>query len=212
MVTENAPPEAAELIKRRRSDPPIMKKRKSGKDGPSVFRFKARLFRHPKTTEAGGSATLLLDVPDVVSKKARSSGMTTIEGSINGHPFRASLESNTSEGHWLPVNKAMREGAGADEGDTVQLAILEPEPEPRIPADLRVALSASDKAKGLWEDLTPIGRTDWIRWVVSAKQPETRGRRIRRTVEQLSSGKRRPCCVNVYEFMMRYIPTNVSRR
>jgi len=187
-----------------------MKKLKTGKSGPSVIRFKARLFRCPKTANTG-SAILLLNVPEVVVEKARSSGMTTIEGTINGHPFRAALESNTSEGHRLRVNTAMRAGAGVDEGDTVHLAILEPEPEPIMPGDLRVALTASDKAKTLWKDLAPIGRTDWIRWVESAKQPETRARRITRTVEQLSEGKRRPCCVNVYEFMMGRIPTNVSR-
>src|SRR5205814_6554058 len=170
------------------------------------------LFRHPKTAKASSPGTLLLDVPDVVSKKARSSGMTSIEGTINGHPFRATLEPNTSEGHWLHVNKAMREGAGADVGDTVQLAILEPEAEPPVPADLQVALTASGKAKTLWKDLTPIGRTDWIRWIVSAKQPETRALRVTRTVEQLAEGKRRPCCVNIYEFMIARIPTNVSRR
>jgi len=189
-----------------------MKKRKLGESGPSVLRFKGRLFRHPETAKADGSATLVLDVPNVVSKKAHSSGMTTVEGTINGHPFRATLEPNTSGGHWLHVNKAMREGADAGVDDTVQLAILEPEPEPIMPSDLRVALTASDKAKTLWKDLTPIGRTDWIRWIVSAKQPETRARRVTRTVEQLSEGKRRPCCVNIYEFMMRRIPTNVSRR
>jgi hypothetical protein len=186
-----------------------MKKRKLGKSDPSVFRFKARLFRHPKTAKNG--SWTLLNVPKVVSKKLPSRGMTTVEGTINGHPFRTTLEPNTSGSHWLPVNKAMREGAGADAGDTVQLAILEPEPEPTMPGDLRVALAASHEAKTLWKDLTPIGRTDWIRWVVSAKQPETRVRRIRRTVDQLSDGKRRPCCVNIYEFMMRRIPTNVSR-
>ena len=120
-----------------------MKERKAGRDGPSVLRFKARLFRHPKAVKSDGSATLLLDVPDVVSKRARSSGMTTVEGTINGHPFRATLDPNTSAGHWLPVNKAMRQGADADVGDTVQLAILEPEPEPIMPGDLRVALTAS---------------------------------------------------------------------
>jgi len=189
-----------------------MKKRKLGERSASVLRFKARLFRHPNTAKPGGSATLLLDVPAVISKKAHSSGMTTIEGTINGHPFRATLEPNTSADHWLPVNKAMRQGADADVGDTVQLAILEPEREPIMPSDLRVALTASDKAKTLWKDLAPIGRTDWLRWVVSARQPETRARRIRRTVEQLSEGKRRPCCVNIYEFMMSHIPTNVNRQ
>jgi len=131
--------------------------------------------------------------------------MTKVEGTMNGHPFRAPLEPNTSGGHWLRVNKAMREGAGADAGDTVKLAILGPEPEPTVPADLRSALKASHEARTLWKALTPMGRLDWIRWIDSAKTPETRARRVMRTVEQLSSGKRRPCCVNVYEFMLRRV-------
>ncbi len=41
-----------------------------------------------------------------------------------------------------------------------------------------------------------------LRWIEGAKKPETRDRRVKRTVEQLSEGKRRACCVNVYEYMM----------
>jgi hypothetical protein len=128
--------------------------------------------------------------------------MTKVEGTINGHPFRAALEPNTSGSHWLHVNKAMLKGAGTHAGDTVRLAILGPEPEPTVPADLWVALTASHEAKTLWDNLTTMGRRDWVRWIESAKQPETRTRRVTRTVEQLSSGKRRACCVNVYEFML----------
>ena len=89
-------------------------------DGPSVFRFKARLFRDPKTAKSGSGT--LLNVPKVV--KLPSRGITKVEGTINGHPFRAAVEPNTSGGHWLHVNKAMREGAGADAGDMVKLVIL----------------------------------------------------------------------------------------
>src|SRR5467141_5169478 len=113
-----------------------MKKSKLGKSGPSVFRFKARLFRHPNMAKTG--CRTLLNVPKMVSKKLSSRGMAKVEGTINGHPFRAALEPNTSGSHWLRVNKAMLEGAGADAGDMVKLVILEPEPEPIVPADLRV--------------------------------------------------------------------------
>lgn len=164
--------------------------------GPSVFRFKARLFRHPKAAKADSET--LLNIPKAVSSKL--GGMTKVEGTMNGHPFRAALTPNTSGGHSLRVNEAMRKGANADAGDAVKLAILGPEPGPRVPADLRVALT--DEAKALWNDLTSMGRRDWIRWIDSAKTPETRARRVTRTVEQLSEGKRRPCCVNVYEFML----------
>jgi hypothetical protein len=173
---------------------------KADDDGPPVLRFEAQLFQHPKTAKTDFQT--LLNVPEWVSKQFPARGMTKVEGIISGQPFRAALEPHTSGSHWLRVNKAMLKGAGAHAGDTVRLAILGPEPEPTVPADLWVALTASHEAKTLWEDLTTMGRRDWVRWIESAKQPETRARRVTRTVEQLSSGKRRACCVNVYEFML----------
>jgi hypothetical protein len=173
---------------------------KADGDGPPVLRFEAQLFQHPKTAKTGFQT--LLNVPGGVSKQFHSHVSTKVEGTINGHPFRAALEPNTSGSHCLHVSKAMLKGAVADAGDTVRLAILGPEPEPTVPADLRVALTASHEAKALWDDLTTMGRRDWVRWIESAKQPETRTRRVTRTVVQLASGKRRACCVNVYEYML----------
>ena len=68
------------------------------------------------------------------------------------------------------------------------------ESEPRVPTDLRKALAAAPKIAALWKDLTSIARRDFISWIESAKQPETRRRRIERTPDMLASGKRRPCC------------------
>lgn len=164
--------------------------------GPEVIRFKGKLVARSSN---GKAAKTLLDLPTAVAMKLR--GMATIEGTINGHAFRAALEPPL-DGNFLRVNGAMLNGARAKIGDTVQLAVLGPEPEPRIPADLRAAFSRSARAVTLWQDLTLLARLDWIRWIESAKAPETRARRIARTVDQLSSGKRRPCCVNFYEFML----------
>lgn len=169
---------------------------------PTVFRFEAQLFEHPEAVKSGGSQ-IRLSVPQAVSEKLKD--MTKIEGTINGHPFRAPLEPQISGGYWIVVNKAMHRGSGADMGATVNLAILGPEPEPTIPTDLRSAFAVSREAMDLWNTLTILGRRDWIRWIESTENPETRARRITRTIEQLSSGKRRPCCVNVNAFMMQCI-------
>src|SRR3984893_18172621 len=71
------------------------------------------------------------------------------------------------------------------------------ESEPRVPTDLRKALAAAPKAKTQWRDLTPIARRDFISWIDSAKQPETRRRRIERACSMLAAGKRRPCCYSI---------------
>ena len=66
--------------------------------------------------------------------------------------------------------------------------------EPKVPTDFQKALSANPKAKAPWTDITPIARRDWISWIESAKQLETRQRRIEVACSKLASGKRRPCC------------------
>ena len=64
----------------------------------------------------------------------------------------------------------------------------------RLPPDLRQALIAATPSLALWKDITPLARNEFICWVEDAKQTSTRERRIRRTLEELDEGKRRPCC------------------
>jgi uncharacterized protein YdeI (YjbR/CyaY-like superfamily) len=70
----------------------------------------------------------------------------------------------------------------------------------RLPTDLRKALAAAPMAKAQWTDLTPIARRDFISWIDSAKQPETRRRRIEKACSMLAAGKRRPCCYSIVSF------------
>jgi len=60
--------------------------------------------------------------------------------------------------------------------------------------DLQAAVRSDPKVLTLWENLTPLGRNEFICWVEDAKQAKTRQRRIERTCDELLEGKRRPCC------------------
>ena len=64
----------------------------------------------------------------------------------------------------------------------------------KIPEDLRKTLTSDPAALAKWEDITPLARNEWICWVKSAKQLETRNRRIKRVRTELKEGMRRPCC------------------
>ena len=159
------------------------------------IRFKAKLFR-PAQSERSGSWTFLV-LPKNASAKLPSRGMTAIEGTINGFAFQAVLEPDGQKSHWLRVDRKLRESAGADEGDvvTLDIGLAAVELEPTVPADLRKALAAAaPKARKLWSDITPNARRDWIHWITSAKQEETRARRIKNACSMLGTGKRRPCC------------------
>lgn len=69
--------------------------------------------------------------------------------------------------------------------------------ETKVPTDLRKVLAAAPRAEALWKDLTAIAHRDFISWIESAKQPETRKRRVESIPSRLASGKRRPCCYAV---------------
>ena len=161
---------------------------------PSKISFKAKLFRPAAPAKAGSWTFLTL--PKDASAKLPSRGMTTVEGTINGIPFRATLEPDGQKSHWLKVDRKLREAVGVNVGDVIRLEIAASakELEPRVPADLRKALAASPKARALWLDITPVARRDWIQWLLSARQPETRVRRIKNACAMLTAGKRRVCC------------------
>src|SRR5438067_1888854 len=80
-----------------------------------------------------------------------------------------------------------------------------------VPTDLRKALAATPVAKTQWSDLTPIARRDFISWIDSAKQPETRRRRIERACSMLAAGKRRPCCYSIVSLDLHW-PSRLLRR
>ncbi len=160
----------------------------------SNIRFKAKLLR-PAAPEKGSAWTFLV-LPKAASAKLPARAMTSVEGTINDHPFAATLEPDGQGSHWLKVGSALRKAASAEPGDEVALEIrpAEHEPEPKVPSDLRKALAAAPEAKAMWDDITPVARRDWIHWITSPKRPETRVRRVDNTCDMLASGKRRACC------------------
>lgn len=175
------------------------------------IRFSATLIRPAATSNArpgnsgkAGSWTFLT-LPTEASSKLPSRGQTTVEGTINGRPFQATLEPDGKGGHWLKVDRKLREAAGAPGTDglkpgdvvTLEIAPVSPdrEPEPKVPADLRKALAAAlPKAREVWSDITPAARRDFIHWITSPKRVETRVKRVASACDMLAKGKRRPCC------------------
>lgn len=159
----------------------------------SAVRFQATLQR--PATPARASWTFLI-LPATSSAKLPTRGMTSVEGTINGAPFRATLEPDGQRCHWLKVPARLRAAAGAAAGDTVAVEMrpAEQELEARTPSDLRKALAGAPQARAAWASLTPAARRDWIQWLTSAKRAETRARRVDSACDMLVKGKRRVCC------------------
>jgi uncharacterized protein YdeI (YjbR/CyaY-like superfamily) len=59
------------------------------------------------------------------------------------------------------------------------------------PRELEAALDANPAARAAFDAFPPSGRREYVEWVVEAKRPETRDKRIAQAVEWMAEGKRR---------------------
>ena len=67
-------------------------------------------------------------------------------------------------------------------------SVKEPIP---MPGDLAQALTASATAKATFDGFPPSCQREYLEWVVEAKRPETRAKRVAQAVEWMAEGKRR---------------------
>ncbi len=146
----------------------------------------------------------ILRLPENASAQLPSRGMTMVKGTLNDVSFKTLLEPDGKYGpglkpsHWFSPDKKLLAEANAATGDTVEVEI-EPTKEwvePEVPEDVKQALSSSPKAEAFWNDITPLARWDWIRWIRAVKTPETRQKHIEVALDKLNKGMRRPCCFN----------------
>lgn len=143
---------------------------------------------------------MIVRLPATASGQLPSRGQVAVEGTINGHEFATVLEPDGLKGHWIKVDRKLRRAAGLRIGDraTVAVAVAQDWPEPDVPADLARALAgAPERIREIWDDITPMARWEWVRWVNATANPATRERRVELSLSKMGSGKRRPCCFDL---------------
>src|SRR5699024_2307063 len=122
----------------------------------SSARFEAKLLRPASPGDDASWAFVVLprDASDMLPRRGR----TTVDGTINGHSFRATLEPDGRLSHWLKVDAALRQSAGVDVGDmvTLDIAPVAQEPDPEVPEDMQSALDAVPEAQAAWRSITAI--------------------------------------------------------
>ena len=86
------------------------------------------------------------------------------------------------------IRKAM---AVAERGEKRPRPVKHPKPELAAPDDLTAALDGNPAARATFDGFPPSCGREYIEWVVEAKRPETRAKRISQAIEWMAEGKRR---------------------
>ena len=155
---------------------------------------------HFDATLSAIGTSIVVQLPETASKDLPSRGQVAVRGTINGVEFQTVLEPDGNSGHWMRVDDTLQHAAGIGAGDTATLDIKVTKdwPEPSVPPDLATALAAApQKIQNLWNEITPMARWEWVRWVNATKNPDTRTRRVEVSISKMQGGKRRPCCFNL---------------
>ena len=116
-----------------------------------------------------------------------------VAGTLNGTPFRGRLSVYGGR-TYLGLRKEIREAAGIDVGDEVDV-VLERDDAPReveVPEALAQALAEDPEAKALFDSLAFTHRKEYATWIAEAKRDETASRRVRRALEMLREGTKHP--------------------
>jgi hypothetical protein len=143
-----------------------------------------------KTTIAKSGGRVFIPIPfhpnEVWGVKQRHH----ITGTVNGHKVRGSLGSDGQQ-YFLPLGAAWRRDCGIDAGDTVEVTLSPEGPQSEsLSADVSDALDTEPQAKAFFESLATFYRNTYIKWIESAKRPETRAARIQEMIELLKAGKK----------------------
>lgn len=135
----------------------------------------------------------LVRLPAEASAALPSRGQVAVTGTLDGEPYDTVVEPDGRRGHWIRLHDN-----GSSEPVEVEFAVAEEWPEPAVPADLAEALaSAPEHLRDVWEDITPMARWEWVRWVGATANPDTRAKRVGVSLDKMDHGKRRPCCFDL---------------
>ncbi len=152
----------------------------------SLYRFEAKLIR----PEGIGTWTFV-NIPLEVSSTFNTKSQAKVKGTINGYPFRSTALPMGDGTHYLVVAKDIRQHIHAEQGDNVivELEIDLEERRVAIPNELQQALDREPQAAVAFEKMTFSHQREWINWILSAKQAETRQRRVEKAIPLILRGK-----------------------
>lgn len=132
----------------------------------------------------------IIHLPEEISAKLPSRGMVMANISFNDKEETLPIEPDGKGGHWFEI-----EGVDAGSEEEFDLELVKDWPEPDMPKDIMKGIEDEGLIE-LWESFTTKARWEWLRWIRSTNNPETRAKRIVDGSSKMKDGKRRPCCFN----------------
>ena len=137
----------------------------------------------------GPAAAVVLDAVQVAAAGEGAKRFPVV-ATVNGYTWRTTVTRMRGE-FLLGLNREVREGAGVNAGDSVEVEIgLDDAPRQiDVPESLAAALERDSLADAAFKALSYTHRKEYARWIEDAKRDETRQRRVQQALGMLRAGK-----------------------
>jgi len=151
---------------------------------PGRIEFTAEI----RVQENGGA---FVEFPHNVEKLYGVKGRVPVNVTYDGIPYRGSMVKMGRPKHLLLILKEIREKLGKGKGDRIRVTV-ELDDAPRVVV-LAPDIEAVYKKAGVLESYRAMSfshQREYSLWIEEAKQPETRARRIAKSVGELQAKKK----------------------
>ena len=142
--------------------------------------------------ELGGKTATGILVPPEVVDELGSGKKPAVRVTINGYTYRSTVATMGGV-YMLPVSAEVRAAAGVSAGEELDVT-LELDDQPReveVPPDLAAALAAEPDVRRFFDSISYSNKRWHVLNVEGTKNPETRQRRIEKSVAMLREGRAR---------------------
>ncbi len=135
----------------------------------------------------GAFVEIPFDVEQTFGKKR-----VKVKATFDGFPYRGMISRMGSPVYILIIRKDIRAEIGKHIGDFVDVTIEE-DTAPRVvvvPDDFQPLLETEPTIHAFFQKLSYTHQKEYVNWIVEAKRPETRIRRMNKAMEMMKDGKR----------------------
>jgi Bacteriocin-protection, YdeI or OmpD-Associated/Domain of unknown function (DUF1905) len=142
--------------------------------------------RFRTTIELGGKTATGMAVPASVVEALGKGKRPPVRVTLGGYTYRSTIAPMGGR-FFIPVSAEVRSNANVEAGDEVDVEVeLDTEPrEVTVPPDLKEALQSDPEARARFDALSYSNQRRHVLSIEGAKTPETRRRRIDKTLAGL---------------------------
>jgi len=128
-------------------------------------------------------------VPEKAMQEFGGQRRVPVVATIDGHAYRTTI-CDMGNGPSIPVRRSVREAAGIAAGQRVTVALVLDGDERTVAVPPFLAKALTKTERTAFDSMSYSHRKEYVEWIVAAKRPETRDRRVEKAREKLREGVR----------------------